>query len=77
MAARALYATLSQPISALKMDPHIDKDSFHRTATYGESHRILTSPSQMAFPQISQQNVIFLLPPHFFFIRTLESPSKR
>ena len=44
----------SQPTSHIKRDPASDKNSFHRTVTYGESHRIFTSPPQTAFPHISQ-----------------------
>ena len=43
----------SQPTSHIKMDPHVDKNSFHRSAANVESHKIFTSPPQTTFPRVS------------------------
>ena len=64
-------------LSSHKRDPPSDKDSFQKTVTHGESHRTFTSPPQTAFPYILLWNLFFLLPPHFFFIRTLQTPLQK
>ena len=58
----------SQPTSHTKRDTPLDKNSFYRTVTHTEFHKIFISPPQTAFPCVSLKNLFFCCLSPFFLL---------
>ena len=73
------YATLSQPT----WSPHLSRGTHLLAKTVSIGSLYMQSPTGLSqaplkqyFPTFHYKIFFFLFPPHFFFLRTLQAPSK-